>query len=66
MSPSEAENSSISASIGPTKVCAGFTSPTWALRVISIITSARRRRSITSGETKPPPLPRTSTMSAFL
>ena len=30
------------------------------------MTSARRSRSITSGETKPPPLPRTSTISAFL
>ena len=30
------------------------------------MTSARRSRSMTSGETKPPPLPRTSTISAFL
>jgi len=65
MSPSEAENSSMSVTIGPVKVCGGLVCGT-PLRDISIMTSARRSRSMTSGETKPPPLPRTSTMSAFL
>ena len=46
------------------KVCGGLVCGV-PLRAISIMTSARRSRSMTSGETKPPPLPRTSTMSAF-
>ncbi|MCK7500683.1 MAG: hypothetical protein MZW92_68560 [Comamonadaceae bacterium] len=66
MSPSEAENSSSRQHLGPEDHAApGSGAGAW-LRAMSTMTSSRRRRSMIIGETLPPPLPRTSTISASL
>src|SRR6184192_3464694 len=56
ISPSEAENSLVNVTIGPVNVCGGSVCG-MPFRAIPTITSARRNRSITNGETNPPPLP---------
>ena len=64
MSPSEAENSSISTTFGPSCMSRGLGLGV-ALRTFWTSTSSRASRSMIIGDTLPPPFPRSSMISAF-
>ncbi len=65
MSPSEAENSSMSSTFGPYTMPPGSGAGA-AFLAMSIIVISRFSRSMIWGETLPPPFPLASTMSASL